>query len=174
MIGLSKMSTSEKQRPRQKTYYWSFNAVEFCECFGMTDAETGKMFKEILKQLIKNEVPENSLAYPMFKRTLEYRERQRERITNYWKQRNGNAEQEQPPEQPQQQEMRRPPRPRITAPERPKKPTLEEVYDYCDTIGTPPPIGREWYEWQESKGWNKITSTWQAAFRAFAKHKKEN
>lgn len=163
------MSTNESRKQSRPFYWFKFYPHEWIELLAMPEAEAGKRFKTMIERLISNKAPDDSPERKMIEECKIYRERQRERIANYWNNRNGNAEQEPP----QPQEMRRPSRPRIPTPERPKKPTLEDVYDYCDTIGTPPPIGREWYEWQESKGWNKITSTWQAAFRAFASKKKE-
>ena len=167
------MSTKESSKQSRPFYWFKFYPHEWIELLSKKDDEAGKRFKVMIERLVSNKAPAESTESKMIEECKVYRERQRERITNYWNARN--AEQEQPPEpqQPVQQQMRRPPRPRIPAPQRTKKPTLEEVYDYCDTIGTPPPIGREWYEWQDSKGWNNFTSTWQTALRGFAKKKKE-
>lgn len=171
MTGLSKMNTSEKLKPC-KLVWFRFYPQDFFKEMKMTDEEAGKRFKELIMNLGSNQAPAGSVEERMIEEARTYSDLQRQRVMNRWNKNKEDEEpQEPPPEPPQSQEMRRPPRPRIPTPARPKKPTLEEVYDYCDTIGTPPPIGREWYEWQESKGWNNITSTWQAAFRAFASKK---
>lgn len=168
------MSTKTEKR----LTWFKFFPSDFLDIMRMNDKQVADRFRELIERLLKNSAPEGTPEAEMIADSLAFCERQRERITNYWKQRNGDADSREATDESTTVSAapsvtRRPPRQPIPSPTKPKKPSLEEVYDYCDTIGTPPPIGREWYEWQDSKGWNKFTSTWQAAFRAFAKKKEK-
>lgn len=167
------MSTNESNKQSRPFYWFKFYPHEWIELLTMQDNEVGKRFKIMIERLITNKAPNDSPENKMIEECCIYSERQRERVSNYWKQRNGDADSREAPDESTTVSAapsmtRRPTRPPIPSPTKPKKPSLEDVYEYCDSIGTPPPIGREWYEWQESKGWNNFTSTWQAAFRAFA------
>jgi hypothetical protein len=150
---------------KTRTRFWNFDPVEFLDCLSDTDAEAGKIFKAVLRELIADDVPEGSPARPMFDRTHAFRELQRQKALDYWKsQRSPQA----PPAAPL-----RPPRP--PTPQKTRPPTIQDVYDYCDSAGIPPPVGREWYEWQDNKGWLGLKCAWQTALRGFAakKHKQE-
>ena len=140
-----------------RTRFWNFDPIEFLDCLSSTDAEAGKVFKTVLRELIEDDVPEGSPARPMFDRTHAFRDLQRQKALDYWK---SQRQPQSPPEAPL-----RPPRP----------PTIQDVYDYCDSAVIPPPVGREWYEWQDNKGWKGIKCSWQTALRGFAakKHNKE-
>ncbi len=146
---------------KTRTRFWNFDPVEFLDCLSDTDAEAGKVFKDVLRQLIADDVPEDSPARPMFDRTHAFRELQRQKALDYWKsQRSTQATPEAP---------LRPPRP--PTPQKPIPPTIQDVYDFCDSAGIPPPVGREWHEWQDNKGWQGIKCAWQTALRGFAAKK---
>lgn len=51
----------------------------------MTNEQAGKIFKTVLGQLIKNDVPESSMAYSMYSRTLEYREKKKMAANKRWR-----------------------------------------------------------------------------------------
>ena len=94
------MNAKEQKKPyNKKTVYWSFCALEFMPCFSMTDKDAGKLFKQVLQQLSTENVPEDSIAFPMFKRTQEYRDRQRERVMNRWNRNNGEADDSDAPDE---------------------------------------------------------------------------
>lgn len=135
---------------RTRTRFWNFDPVEFLDCLSSTDAEAGKVFKAVLRELIADDVPEGSPARPMFDRTHAFRELQRQKALDYWKS-----------QRPTPDAPLRPPRP----------PTIQDVYDYCDSAGIPPPVGREWHEWQDNKGWQGLKCAWQTALRGFAAKK---
>lgn len=150
---------------KTRTRFWNFDPVEFLDCLSATDAEAGKVFKAVLRELIADDVPEDSPARPMFDRTHAFRELQRQKAIDYWKS-------QRPPQTPPDAPLR-PPRP--PTPQKPRPPTIQDVYDYCDSAGIPPPVGREWYEWQDNKGWQGLKCAWQTALRGFAakKHNQE-
>lgn len=161
------MSTSESKTNRN--YFWSFCPLDFYDCTDMSNEQAGKIFKEILGQLIKNKVPENSMAYPMYLRTMEYREKKRMAINKRW-----HPEQfmEQEPEktetqaqQPTHQQIkgspppqcvidaqRRAPRPRPTA--KPSKPRdREEFKQFVAAADLHIGLSEEWYEISAGRGW---------------------
>jgi hypothetical protein len=138
---------------KTRTRFWNFDPVEFLDCLSATDAEAGKVFKAVLRELIADDVPEGSPARPMFDRTHAFRDLQRQKALDYWKSQRTTLA---PPDA-----SLRPPRP----------PTIQDVYDYCDSAGIPPPVGREWYEWQDNKGWQGLKCAWQTALRGFAAKK---
>lgn len=144
-----------------RTRFWNFDPVEFLDCLSDTDSEAGKVFKAVLRELIADDVPEGSPARPMFDRTHAYRELQRQKALDYWK--------SQRPPQATPDAPLRPPRPPTT--QKPRPPTIQDVYDFCDSAGIPPPVGREWYEWQDNKGWQGLKYAWQTALRGFAAKK---
>lgn len=150
---------------KTRTRFWNFDPVEFLDCLSVTDSEAGKVFKAVLRELIADDVPEGSPARPMFDRTHAFRELQRQKALDYWK--------SQRPPQATPDAPLRPPRP--PTPQKPRPPTIQDVYDYCDSAGLPPPVGREWYEWQDVKGWQGLKCAWQTALRGFAakKHNQE-
>ena len=143
---------------RTRTRFWNFDPVEFLEFLSSTDAEAGKVFKAVLRELIADDVPEGSPARPMFDRTHAFRDLQRQKAIDYWES-----------QRQQQAAPLRPKRPPTT--HNPRSPTMHDVYDYCDTAGIPPPVGREWYEWQDKKGWQGLKCAWQTALRGFAAKK---
>ena len=146
---------------KTRTRFWNFDPVEFLDCLSDTDSEAGKVFKAVLRELIADDVPESSPARPMFDRTHAFRELQRQKALDYWKSR---MPSQAPPDAPL-----RPPRP--PTPQKPRPPTIHDVYDYCDSAGIPPPVGREWHEWQDNKGWLGLKCAWQTALRGFAAKK---
>lgn len=144
-----------------RTRFWNFDPVEFLDCLSSTDAEAGKVFKAVLHELIADDVPEGSPARPMYDRTHAFRELQRQKALDYWK---SKRQPQAPPAAPL-----RPPRP--PTPQKPRPPTMQDVYDYCDSAGIAPPVGREWLEWQDNKGWAGLKCAWQTALRGFASKK---
>lgn len=162
---------SETERKYKRTHYFALDPLEWIEVLIMEDKEAGKLFKKTILQLSQNDVPEESKAYPMFQRTLAFREKQRERIMKRWQQQQ-EQEQQQAPQQPQQPVVR-PPRPRIPTPQRVQPPDMRDVYDFCDANNILPTTGREWYEYMEAKGWNSLKSQWQNALKGFAKKKEQ-
>ena len=157
---------SETERKYKRTHYFALDPLEWIEVLLMEDKEAGKLFKKTILQLSQNDVPEDSKAYPMFRRTMAFREKQRERIMKRW-------QQEQQPEPPPQQPVVRPPRPRIPTQQRVQPPDMRDVYDFCDANNILPTTGREWYEYMENKGWNSLKSQWKSALRGFAKKKEQ-
>lgn len=178
------MSTIES---RKKLTWFKFFPADFIDVLRMEAEESDKKFKELIERLLTNRAPEGSIEARMIAESAEYSFRRKINIMKRWnpdeaerleQQRNVDADTREGSDESTTVSAapsmtRRPPRQPIPAPTKPKQPNLEEVYDYCDSVGIPPPIGREWYEWQDSKGWKNIRTTWQNALRHFAERRKQ-
>ena len=150
-------------------YFFRFAPHEWIEWLSKSDEEAGKRFKEMLIRLSKNEAPEGTIEKSMITEVEAYRERQRQNGMKRW-----NKEQPQePPPQPQPRNPQRTPPP--MAQQRPRqtqtRPTMEQLYDQCDATDIPIAVGREWFDYMESKNWNGIKTTWQSALQGFWKMK---
>lgn len=77
------MNTEESAK-KAKNVFWSFCPLEFFECLDMTNEQAGKIFKSVIGQLIRNNVPENSMAYPMYQRTNDYRRKKVAAANKRW------------------------------------------------------------------------------------------
>lgn len=147
-------------------YFFRFAPHEWIEWLSKSDEEAGKRFKEMLIRLSKNDAPEGTIEKSMITEVEAYRERQRQNIMKRWQ-----KEQPQEPPQPRIPQRTPPPqfqqRPRRTQP----RPTMEQLYDQCDATDIPIAVGREWFDYMESKDWNGIKTTWQSALQGFWKMK---
>lgn len=76
---------STKKSVSSNNGFFGFCVSDWIQVVTKSDKEAGKIFKKALEDLATGNVPEDSPAYPMYKRTQEYRERQRQRIADYWK-----------------------------------------------------------------------------------------
>lgn len=151
-----------------------FDPSDWFEVLTMDDKEAGRRFKEMIVRLSKAEAPEGSTEAYMISSMTEYREKQREKAMLRWNPEGRTEAPPPPPPEPEPPKASPPaklPPPRIPRPKRKEPPEMSDVYDWCDANKVPPPIGREWYDYQESKGWNTIKSSWQSALAGFCKKK---
>ena len=147
-----------------------FDPSEFVDVLMVDDKAAGRRFKELILRLSKSEAPEGTPEYTMIQYVNEFREKQRKRVLARW-----NKEEKEEAETPPPPPPRMPPQPqRRMAPPRPKEkrpPELCDIYDFCDANHFPAPFGREWYDYQENKGWNTLRMSWQSALRGFCQRK---
>lgn len=148
------------------THYFSFDPSEWIDVLALDNEIAGKIFKEAIIQLSTNKVPEESRVYPMYKRTEDYRQKQRERINKRWHKDDESPQPVVPPPPPQ---MLRPTRPII--PPRKNEVDIRDVYDFCDANGIVPTIGKEWHDYMSYKNWPKLKTDWRKALTGFAKKK---
>ena len=152
-----------------KLQYFQFDPSDWCDILVMDDRTAGKRFKEMVLRLSKFEAPEGTIEAKMISVVLDYSEKQRQKVMARW-----NRQEAEPPPQPGPPEPAPPRPPQFRNANRPKRkepPSVEDVYDFCDANGIPAPFGREWLEYQESKGWNTLRMAWQSALRGFCKKK---
>lgn len=148
-----------------KLQYFIFCPSDWMNVFFMTDEEAGKTFKTFIGRLTSNEAPEGTQEYDMIQKVKDYRAKQREKIMKRWHPETLQTEQKPTP---QPQIPRKLPRPQVA---KVQPPELYEVYDFCSENFFPEPYGREWYEWQEQKGWNTLKKPWKIALRGFCQKK---
>lgn len=154
-------------------HYFQFDPSDWCDVLMMENKDAGKRFKELILRLSKFEAPEGSIEAAMIAHVIERSEKQRQKVMARW----NRQEPQQPPPPPPEPEPPKAsppaklPPPRIPRPKRKEPPEMSDVYDWCDANKVPPPIGREWYDYQESKGWNTLKMSWQSALRGFCKKK---
>lgn len=150
-----------------------FDPSDWFEVLTMDDKAAGQRFKQMIIRLSKAEAPEGTAEAEMIRSINEYREKQRQKVMARW----NRQEQQQPPPPPPEPEPPKAsppaklPPPRIPRPKRKEPPEMSDVYDWCDANKVPPPFGREWYDYQESKGWNTLKMSWQSALRGFVKNR---
>lgn len=145
-------------------WWFKFCPSKFVSYLTATDQEAGKRFKVLLTSLMTNTPPENIDSSPEEEMILEaqvYRNKQRERAMARWKPTEKNDSPTPPPPQ------------RTSRHTKPKTIELRDIYDWCDANNVPPPVGKEFFDYNESTGWN-ITTTWQNALKGFAKSKLKN
>lgn len=150
-------------------WWFKFCPSKFVAYLTATDQEAGKRFKILLTSLMTNTPPKDIESSPEEEMILEakvYRNKQRERIMARW-----HPEEKKETDTPQTNS--RPSRPSIPRPAKPKKIDLRDIYDWCDANNVPPPVGKEFFDYNESTGWN-ITTTWQNALKGFVKSKLKN
>ena len=151
-----------------------FDPSDWFEVLTMDDKAAGQRFKEMIVRLSKAEAPEGSTEAYMISSMTEYREKQREKAMRRWNPEGRTEAPPPPPPEPEPPKASPPaklPPPRIPRPKRKEPPEMSDVYDWCDANKVPPPLGREWYDYQESKGWNTLKSSWQSALRGFVKNR---
>lgn len=147
-----------------KLQYFIFCPSDWMNVFFMTDEEAGKTFKTFIGRLTSNEAPEGTKEYDMIQKVKDYRAQQRKKIMKRWHP----EETESPPIQepvPSSRPVQRTPRKTVEPPD------IGDIYDFCTANKFPEPFGREWYDFQESKGWNTLKSQWQVALRGFCQKK---
>lgn len=159
------------QPKANKIQWFKFYPQDWIEVLAMDSRSAGKRFKDMITRLGKNEAPENTPEYSMIAEAEDYKQKRREAIAARWNAvRNEGHVDREPNSNP-------PPRPRIPpTPPAPQNrtrrpPELGVVYDFCDERKYPSTYGREWYEWQEKKGWNTLKKPWQVALAAFCEKK---
>lgn len=147
-----------------KIRYFSFAPAEWIDVVLMNDEDAGKVFKEMIKRLSMNEAPQGSREQAMIEMANDFRAKQRERVMKRWHP----EETASPPIQepvPSSRPVQRTPRKTVEPPD------IGDIYDFCTANKFPEPFGREWYDFQESKGWNTLKSQWQVALRGFCQKK---
>lgn len=154
-------------RTENKIQWFAFYPQEWMEYLAMDDEKVAARFKELIIRLGKNEAPEGTIEARMIAKSIEIRQIKREAVAARW----NKAKAEQPPVNRPSPVPPAPPAPQANRPKRLKPPTLPEVYDFCQAYKLPDTFGREWLEWQESKGWNTLRTHWHAALTAFCKKK---
>lgn len=147
-------------------WWFKFCPHKFAKYIAVSDAEAGKRFKEMLSCLLANDAPDDSVELEMINDAMETSRKQRERAMARWR-----PEEKKDTDTPQTNS--RPSRPSIPRPAKPKKIDLRDIYDWCDANNVPPPVGKEFFDYNESTGWN-ITTTWQNALKGFVKSKLKN
>lgn len=155
---------------KSKLHYFQFDPSDWFEVLMMEDKAAGKRFKEMILRLSKSEAPEGTPEAKMISVVTEFREKQRQRVMARWNRNEEKAEELPPPPPPPPPPAPRP-RPPMQRPQQKGPPQMEDVYDFCDANHFPAPFGREWYEYQESKGWNTMRMPWQSALRGFCQRK---
>lgn len=162
-----------QKNSKSKPHYFQFDPSDWCEVLVMEDKAAGKRFKEMILRLSKFEAPEGTAEAKMIAHVIEYSEMQRKRVLARWNKEEKEEAETPPPSPPPPPRM--PPQPqRRMAPPRPKEkrpPELCDIYDFCDANHLPAPFGREWYDYQENKGWNTLRMSWQSALRGFCEKK---
>ena len=146
-----------------KIQWFKFCPLEWMDILLLNNEDAGARFKEVILRLGKNEAPEDTIEGRMIEESREYSRIKREAVAARW---NRKAPVNRPSPVPPS-----PPAPQANRPKKMKPPTLPEVYDFCQAYKLPDTFGREWLEWQESKGWNTLRVHWHAALTAFCKKK---
>lgn len=147
-----------------KSKYFTIDPSDFFDYLFKSDDEAGRRFKEMLGRLFRCEAPEGSVEEKMIQLAEANQQRHREIANKRWH----------PEINEETRTMENRPKIPPIPPIRSKPPLLEDVYDFCDSCGFPPPFGREWYEFQEGKGWNTIRTHWKVALKAFCQKKMNN
>lgn len=148
-------------RTDNKIQWFAFFPQEWIEYLTMDDAKVAARFKELIIRLGKNEAPEGTIEARMIAKSLEIRQIKREAVAARWNKAKAENAMPAPPAPPQRPPVRKRP------------PSLAEVYDYCQEKNFPDTFGREWFDWQESRGWNTLKSHWHFALAAFCRKKLE-